>query len=343
MYATRLIRMESVPCANSQVKDCLGSLTIAVLGAPNYAASLGKKGTSTDITLYDLKRGEDIVTFVEPGRYPERLAPLFFAVTMAEKAIVIVEELNSTLGECLVMLQCCNVASGYFILRNCLSREKIEPLIKGTCLEKFEFIEDNPSMLREECLTDASQDSRSSEPEGVAGTVPLDHAFNVRGVGTVVLGTVTSGSIARHTTLQVLPGGRIAQVRSIQKQDDEFEAAYEGDRVGLALRNIEVTDLDRGTVLTSDPSIKTSKLLDTQATLVKYWPLKLRTGMILHIGHWMQFINGRIEAVTNEGDWHEPLLTLALDKEIVHRPGDQAVLTYLEGGKLRVAGTIRLP
>jgi selenocysteine-specific translation elongation factor len=335
--------MESVPCANSQVKDCLGSLIIAVLGASNYAASLGKKGTSTDISLYDLKRGKDIVTFVEPERYPERLAPLFFAVAMAKKAIVVVEELNSTIGECLVMLQCCNISSGYFILRNYLPRERIETLIKGTCMEKFEFIEDNPTMLREKCLIDASQDSRSGEPEEVTGIVPLDHAFNVRGVGTVGLGTVTSGSIARHATLQVLPAGTTAQVRSIQKQDDEFEAAYEGDRIGLALRNIDSTELGRGTVLTSDPTIKTSKLLDTQAALVKYWPLKLRTGMILHIGHWMQFINGRIEAVTNDGDWHEPLLTLALDKEIVHRPGDHAVLTYLEGGKLRVAGTIRLP
>jgi len=321
----------------------MGSLIVAVLGAPEYAGSLGKKGTATDITLYDLKRGADNVTFIEPTRYPERLAPLFYAVAMAEKAVVIVEELNATFGECLVMLQCSNVNSGYFILRNYLSRGKIEPMIKGTCLENFEFIEDNPILLRERFITEAAQQKPEGEAEEAMGTVPLDHAFNVKGVGTVVLGTVADGSVMKHDTMQVLPGGKTTQVRSIQKQDDEFDSAYEGERVGLALKNIEVADLDRGTVLTRDPAIKTSKLLDTHALLVKYWPVKIKTGMILHLGHWMQFINGRVEAVSDEGDWHKPVLTVALDRELVHRPGDQAVLMYLEGGKLRVAGTIELP
>ena len=315
---------------------------VAVLGASDYAGSLGKKGTATDITLYDLKRGADTVTFVEPTRYPERLAPLFYAVAMAEKAVVIVDELNSTFGECLVMLQCSSVNGGYFILRNYLSREKIEPLIKGTCLEKFEFIEDNPILLRERCITEAAQ-QLESETEEAVGTVSVDHAFNVKGVGPVVLGTVANGSVVRHDTMQVLPGGKSTQVRSIQKQDDEFDSAYEGERIGLALRNIEVTDLERGTVLTRDPAVKSSKLLDTRAFLVKYWPSKIKIGMILHLGHWMQFINGRVEAVSDEGDWRKPILTVALERELVHRPGDQAVLMYLEGGKLRVAGTIVLP
>jgi len=321
----------------------MGNLIVAVLGASNYAGSLGKKGTATDITLYDLKRGVDSVTFVEPTRYPERLAPLFYAVAMADRALVVVDELNATFGECLVMLQVSNVNGGYFILRNYLSREKIEPLVKGTILEKFEFIDDNPTLLRERFITQAALEKRESEPEEATGTVPLDHAFNVKGVGTVVLGTVTNGSIMKHDTMQVLPGGKTTQVRSIQKQDDEFDSAYEGERVGLALKNIEVSDLDRGTVLTRDPEVKSSKLLDTHASLVKYWPAKIKTGMILHLGHWMQFVNGRVEAVSDEVDWRKPVLTVALERELVHRPGDQAVLMYLEGGKLRVAGTIELP
>ncbi len=78
---------------------------------------------------------------------------------------------------------------------------------------------------------------------------------------------VTSGFIQKHATLNVLPGGKSAQVRSIQKHDDEFDIAGEGDRVGLALKNVEVEDLDRGAVLTNDPSIKTSSKLETQASL----------------------------------------------------------------------------
>ena len=292
--------------------------------------------------MYNLKKGEDTVTFIEPTRYPERLAALFYSASMAEKAIVVVDELNSTLGECLLMLQCAGVTSGYFVLRNYIPQEKIIPLIKDTSLEKIEFTEDNPALLNERCLTETAQKT-NCEAEGAFGTVPVDHAFRLKGVGTVVLGLVAKGTIKKHDTLKILPGTKTVQLRSIQKHDDNFDTASNGDRVGLALKNVEVKDVDRGTVLTTDPSVKTSKMLETHASIVKYWQTPLKAGMVLHLGYWMQFINCKVEAAADEGDWRNSALTLALEKEIVHYPSYQAVLTYLENGKLRVAGTITLP
>ena len=322
----------------------MGSLMVAVLGASGYGNSLGKKVTSTDITLYDAKKDGDCVTFVEPTRYPERLAPLFYTISLASKAIVVVDELNSTFGECAVMLECSKVQSGYLVLRNYLAPEKVEPLIKGTILEKFEFIEDNPAVLRERLLDEASH-QKTASPAGTQriGTVPVDHSFNVKGVGTVVLGVVVKGEVERHEEMKVLPQDKTAQIRSIQKQDDDFDRAYEGDRVGLALKNVGVEDIDRGTVLTADTSVKSTASLVGSASLVKYWPTPFRTGMALHLGHWTQFIPGKVDNVAAEEDWRRPILTLALERELVYLPGDQAVVSYLDGGKLRVAGTMELP
>lgn len=251
------------------------------------------------------------------------------------------DKLNSTLGECLVMLQCAGVTSGYFVLRNYLPEEKILPLINGTCLDKFEFVEDNPAMLKERCLIKAAQNT-NYEAEDKFGAVTVDHSFSVKGVGTVVLGLVVKGSIKKHDAMKVLPGTKMVQLRSIQKHDDDFDLAFEGERVGLALKNVVAKDVDRGTVLTTDPSVKASKTLETRATLVRYWQTPLKTGMVLHLGHWMQFLNCKVEAITDEGDWRKPTLKLALEKEIVHHSGDQAVLMYLENGKLRVVGTVIL-
>ena len=317
----------------------MGNLIVAVIGVAGYAGGLAKKGTATDITLYNLKKGEDTVTLIEPTRYPERLAPLFYAASEATKAVVVVDELNAMLGESLVMLQCCGVSSGYFVLRNYLPKEKIDPIIKGTILEKYEFLSDDINALREKLLIDAAQQKPTT---AAAGTVPVDHAFNVKGVGVVVLGVVVNGGIAKHDSLNVLPGGKKAQVRSIQKHDEDFDTAVEGDRVGLALKNVEVEDVDRGAVLTTDPIIKASKNFKAKASLVKYWQTPIKAEMVLHIGHWMQFLNSKIEAVDDEGDWRKPTLTLTLEKELVYRPGDKAVLMYLEGGKLRVVGTLEL-
>ena len=46
----------------------MGNITVAILGALDYGSTIGKKGTSTDITLYNLKKGEDTVTIIEPTR-----------------------------------------------------------------------------------------------------------------------------------------------------------------------------------------------------------------------------------------------------------------------------------
>ena len=322
----------------------MGNVTVAVIGALGYSANIGKKGTSTDITFYNVKKAEDTVTLIEPERYPERLAPLFYAISLAKTAIVVVDQIDATFGECLVMLQCSEVKNGYFVLRNYISKEKIEPLIKGTSLEKFEFLADDPTVLREKLLTEAGKQKPAeiSSGQSAIGTVPVDHAFNVKGVGVVILGVVASGLIQKHSSLKVLPGSKTAQVRSIQKHDDEFEVAGEGDRVGLALKNIEVEDLDRGTVLTNDPSVKTSSKIETHASLVKYWQMPIKQGMVMHVGHWTQFVTAKVEAVAEGGDVKKPTLTLTLDKPLVYRPNDKAVLMYLEGAKLRVAGTIEL-
>lgn len=320
----------------------MGNITVAVLGALGYAGNIGKKGTSTDITFYNVKKGEATVTLIEPTRYPERLAPLFYALSLSKKAIVVVDQIDATFGECLVMLQCSDIKSGYFVLRNYIPKEKIQPLIKGTTLEKFEFVSDDSNFLREALLTEASQQKTTEVPAGqqAVGTVPVDHSFNVKGVGVVVLGVVAYGVVQKHEALNVLPGVKSALVRSIQKHDDEFDVAWEGDRVGLALKNIEVEDLDRGVVLTNDPSIKSSAKLETSASLVKYWQTPIKPGMVMHVGHWTQFITAKVEAAVDAGDWRNPKLTLTLDKPLIYRPNSKAILMYLEGVKLRVAGNL---
>jgi hypothetical protein len=77
--------------------------------------------------------------------------------------------------------------------------------------------------------------------------------------------------------------------------------------------------------------------------LVKYWSTPVKAGMVLHVGHWMQFLNCKVEEATDNGDMRKPTLTLSLEKDMVYRPNDTAVLMYLDAGKLRVMGTVALP
>ena len=321
----------------------MGNLNIAVLGPAGYAKDLGKKGTDSDITFYNLKKGEDTVTIIEPSRYPERLAPLFYAASMADAVLIVVSEITPTLGEWVLILDEVGVKQGYIVLRNYLTPGDLAPLLRGTVLEHYEFVDADPIALRDLLLDLAHARHPVPPGAGAVGTIPIDHHFNVRGIGTVILGGVVRGGIRKHDTLKIYPGEQPITVRSIQKHDDDFDWAAEGDRVGLALKNVESDDLDRGFVLSNDPAIRTRTSLEARGTLVRYWPAPLTAGTVLHIGHWMQFIPARVEAVRDEGNWRQPTLSLVLEKDLVYLPGDTAVLHYLEGGKLRIVGHIELP
>ncbi|WOF16503.1 elongation factor Tu [Methanoplanus sp. FWC-SCC4] len=316
------------------------NLNVAVVGVPEYAKEVGKKGTQSDIIFYNLKKGEDTVTMIEPSRYPERLPPLFYAASMADSAVLVVEGITPEFGETVVMLDCAGVEKGYVILRNYLDKSQVMPLIKGTVVENYEFVEDDPIFIREQLLLDAENKPR--DVVDAPGVVSVDHHFNVKGIGTVVLGGVEAGTVHTHDMLKVLPTEKTAQVRSIQRHDTDCPDATVGDRVGLALKNITSEELDRGFVLTNNDQVLVSDRFTCTLDMVKYWQTPVVEGMVIHLGHWMQYISGKIESVDDSEDKRKPKVVISLEKEMVYISGDKAILHHLDAGKLRVVGTVKL-
>ncbi len=320
----------------------MGNLNVLVAGSKNYAADVGKKGTVTDMTFYELKKGTDSLTLIEPSKYPEKLSSLFYSVAMSEYAILVVEQIDSFLGETIVMIDSLGIDKGWIVLRNYIQMEQLKPLIAGTCLEGYEPLEDDPIKTREMLLALATSTVKTAG-DGTCGSCPVDSHFNVRGVGTVVLGSVIDGYFKKHDKMKVLPINREVVLKSIQKHDIDADDGIKGDHVGLALRGIESDELDRGYVVTTDPSIKLTRKISGKADVIKFWRNPVKEGMVLHVGHWMQMVPCRVTASSDDGDFHSPNLDLELDSDIIHKPGDKAMLMYLEGGKLRVVGSIVLP
>lgn len=317
------------------------NLNIAYLGPEDLVKELGKKGTSTDITFYNMKKGEVTLTIIEPSRYPEKLSSLFYTASLADLAILVIDALSAKLGEIILMLNAARIKDGAIILRNYIDKGQIAPLIRATVLEQYTELPDDPVVLREWLWSRAGEHKSARNNE--KGSVPIDHHFNVKGIGTVILGCVQEGTIRRHDQLTVHPLGKQAQIRSIQMHDDDAEEASAGDRVGLALKGIESDDLDRGFVLSSDPRIISSLKITGTADIIPYWPQPLKEQMILYAGHWMQFLPCRVSAVSDTGDFRKPTLTLEFDRELIYLPGSVIILHYLESEKLRIVGTITIP
>jgi selenocysteine-specific elongation factor len=89
--------------------------------------------------------------------------------------------------------------------------------------------------------------SRAAEGGGLR--LHVDRAFTIHGAGTVVTGTLWSGTAARGDEVLVLPAGRRARVRSVEVHDEPVERADAGGRVALNLAGLARDEVARGDVV----------------------------------------------------------------------------------------------
>ena len=153
----------------------------------------------------------------------------------------------------------------------------------------------------------------------------VDRAFTLHGIGTVVTGTLWSGSIGEGDALRAEPVGIDVRVRSVQVHDRPVERAEAGQRVAVALPGVERSDLRRGDALVAPHSYPTSYRLDV--ALEELEPIA--DGRRLHVHHGTAEHYAR---VIRAGDrWAQ----LRLASPAVAARGDRVVLrdrTTLGGG-----------
>ncbi len=98
--------------------------------------------------------------------------------------------------------------------------------------------------------------------------LPIDRAFVMKGFGTVVTGTLLSGSVRTGETLTLEPGGGSVRVRGIQNHGLAEDVAYAGSRVALNLGGIEVSEVSRGQTLVAPDTLTAVNIVDCEANLL---------------------------------------------------------------------------
>lgn len=120
--------------------------------------------------------------------------------------------------------------------------------------------------------------------EGDLFRLPLDRVFTVKGTGTVVTGTVWSGSLTDGATVRILPWDRESRVRGLQTHGKSVQAIHAGDRAAIALVGVEVDELARGFVLVSDLAWEASRMLRAEVSIDESVTLGPRTRVRFHVG-----------------------------------------------------------
>ncbi len=112
--------------------------------------------------------------------------------------------------------------------------------------------------------------ARLSSRAALGGPVRLhvDRVFTIRGAGTVVTGTLWSGTVTKGDELVLLPAGRRTRVRAIQVHDRALDVAAAGQRVALNLVGVAVSEVERGAALAAPGSgLRATYVIDTALEL----------------------------------------------------------------------------
>ena len=98
--------------------------------------------------------------------------------------------------------------------------------------------------------------------------LPIDRAFSLSGFGTIITGTLVSGTITKEDTLEMYPIGKECKIRSIQVHGEDKKACYAGQRVAINLSNVKKREIQRGCVLAPPNSMKNTDLLDVKLDML---------------------------------------------------------------------------
>ena len=127
---------------------------------------------------------------------------------------------------------------------------------------------------------------RGNRPRPGVFRMAIDRSFTVAGHGTVVTGTVASGSVAVGDELEWQPDGRLVRVRGLHRHDRPVERIGRGSRAAINLVGVHHTEVRRGHELAAPGYLEATRILSVEMTgspdAVR--PLRHRGRYKLHLG-----------------------------------------------------------
>jgi selenocysteine-specific elongation factor len=213
-----------------------------------------------------------------------------------------------------------------------LARLEAAEFVRGSFLE-------NAPMVAVSAVTGAGLDELRKELATLAAAVPekdasqyfrlpIDRAFAMRGFGTVVTGTLMSGSVRVDQEVELHPARKRVRVRGIQVHGKTVDVAVAGQRTAINLAGIDASELARGMVLADAGRFQSVSRIDCVFQLLpSAKPLKHRAPVHFHAGA------AEVEAEIRRLDGTDPIapgsrgyVRLVLSEPLLLLPGDRFIV-----------------
>lgn len=214
-----------------------------------------------------------------------------------------------------------------------LVKEDVAEAVAGTALEGAEIVATSSRTgrgldeLREAILQVAS--GLSLRKARGPFRLPVDRVFTLKGIGTVVTGTMWEGSAADGDEAVIQPSGRKVRVRNIQVHGEDVERACAGQRVAMNLPGVSTEDIERGDVIGTPGYLRPTYMADALLQLIASAPRPLKNRARVRFHHGTRevmarvvLLGGREELLPGE----KAFVQFRLESPVIALYGDRFIL-----------------
>ena len=307
-----------------------------------------RRGITIDLgfTYFDLKNGDRVGIIDVPG-HEKFINNMVAGVVGMDLVLLVVaadEGIMPQTREHMDILGLLGIKKSILVINKCdlvdeewleLVEEEIQEELEGTFLEGAPVVKVSAATgqgLDE--LTDTIQQLMSDEVVAKdtqpIPRLPIDRAFTLSGFGTIITGTLISGTITREDVLEMYPIGKECKIRNIQVHGQNQDKCYAGQRVAINLSNVKKKEIRRGCVLAPKNSMKNTDLLDVKLKVLEDSMRILTNHERLHLYTGTSEILCRAVLLDKEqiGPGEEGLVQLRLEEEIAVKRGDRFVVRF---------------
>ncbi|MHB9003034.1 MAG: selenocysteine-specific translation elongation factor, partial [Coriobacteriia bacterium] len=171
--------------------------------------------------------------------------------------------------------------------------------------------------------------------------LPVDRVFTIAGAGTVVTGTLWSGSAARDDEIELYPSHNAGRIRGVQVHGEKVEKAGPGHRVALNIAGLDRDEIQRGDIVAAPGTLAVTDRFDARFTYLGFpgEDKPFESGTRVHVHHGTREVLGRVllMGATELAPGQMSLAQLRLEESIAPRYEDRFIVrsyspTYTIGG-----------
>jgi selenocysteine-specific elongation factor len=304
-----------------------------------------ERGITIDIGFAEMRIGDELlIAFVDvPGheRFVKNMLAGAGGIDMVLLVVAADESIKPQTREHFDICRLLNIRKGVIAITKAdLVEDDILELVSMEVSDfaKGSFLQDAPIIATsvksgqglEEIKNALANAAGQIMPKDSSGLfrLPIDRRFSMKGFGTVITGTLVSGTLEQDKEVEIVPKGLKTKVRGLQVFNKKTDKALAGQRTAVNLQGVELSQIDRGDVLVPIDTFRTSYLFDVKLQLLPSCPRTLKEFARVRFHQGTTEIMARVHFLQDQllKPGEETFAQLVLEEKTLCLPGDKYII-----------------